>query len=337
MKPLRVLFLGGTGVISSACVTEALSKGYDVHVLNRGKTAWRPLPPEVSFHQADIRERTQVEKALKGLTFDVIAQFLAWTPDHVLADVKMFTSRTSQYVFVSSASAYQTPPSHLPVTESTPLRNPFWQYSRNKIACEDALVACYRETGFPVTVVRPSHTYDSTMLPFDGGWTVVDRMRKGKGVVVPGDGTSLWTITHNTDVARGFVGLFGRHEAIGEAFHITGSEAPTWNQIYIDIAHAAGVAEPNLVHVPSDAIAAEDSEWGAAMLGDKSNTMIFDNSKIKSLVPEFDAKIPFVEGARQIIDWYDGHPQAKIVDHRYDALMDRLIDRYSILSSGARK
>ena len=226
-----------------------------------------------------------------------------------------------QYVFISSASAYQTPPGRLPVLESTPLRNPFWQYSRDKIACEDLLVKAYRDEGLPATIVRPSHTYDKTLLPMDGGWTVVDRMRRGAEVVVHGDGTSLWTLTHNTDFAKAFVGLLGHPAAIGDSFHITSDEWLSWNEIFTLVGRAAGV-EPRLVHVPSDAIAAADPEWGAGLLGDKAHSMIFDNTKVRRLVPDSTAVVGFHTGAREIIDWYDADPARQQVDAAMDATMD---------------
>lgn len=332
MRPLRVLFVGGTGVISTACVAEAIRQGHEVHLLHRGAEQRRPVPDAAVVHVGDIRDEESVRAALRGddgdLHFDVVAEFLAFTPEHIETDLRLFEGRTRQYVFISSASAYQTPPTHLPVTESTPLRNPFWEYSRNKIACEDRLIAAYRESGFPVTVVRPSHTYDHTLVPFDGGWTAVARMRAGKPVVVHGDGTSLWTITHSTDFARGFAGLLGRAEAIGEAFHITGGESPTWNAIYAEMARAAGVSDPDLVHVPSDAIAAADPEWGAALLGDKAHSMVFDNTKISRLAPGMRTTVPFARGAEEIVAWYDAHPEAQVVDPHYDALMDELAERY---------
>src|SRR5690349_20150714 len=232
MSKLKVLFIGGTGVISSACAREAVDHhDIDLYVLNRGQSATRALPPGVRELRADVRDAESVRTAVDGLDFDSVVDFVAFTTGHVRADVDRFRGRTGQYVFISTASAYQTPPARLPVTESTPLRNPFWAYSRNKIACEDLLVSAYRERGLPMTIVRPSHTYDHTLPPFSGGWTVVERMRQGKPVMVHGDGTSLWTITHHTDFARAFTGLLGRHEALGEAFHITGDEAPTWNRI----------------------------------------------------------------------------------------------------------
>jgi nucleoside-diphosphate-sugar epimerase len=324
MTTLRVLLIGGTGIISTACAAEAVARGHEVHVLNRSVSATRGVPDGAIQHLADVRDPASVRAALGDLRFDAVVEFVGFVPEHVENDVALFRDRTDQYVFISSASAYQTPPSRLPITESTPLRNPFWQYSRDKIACEDALVTEYRRSGFPITIVRPSHTYDHTMVPFDGGWTVVDRMRRGEEVVVPGDGTSLWTLTHHTDFARGLVGLLGRDDAIGEAFHITSDRVYTWTSVYEHIARAAGVENPRLVFVPSEAVAAVDAEWGAALLGDKSHSMVFDNAKIRSRVPEFTSFIGFEQGAREIVDWFDAHPEAQLVDERYDLLMDRL-------------
>lgn len=332
MSGLRVLIVGGRGIISSAVVAEALERGHDVHTVSRsGDTAG--VPAGVTAHKADVHDAESVRETIDGLHFDVVVQFQAFEAGQVRADIELFGGRTEQYIFISSASAYQTPPRSLPVTESTPLRNPYWEYSRKKIECEDALVAAYRDAGFPVTIVRPSHTYNSTMVPFDGGWTVVERMRRGQEVVVPGDGTSLWTITHHTDFARGFVGLFGRDEAIGEAFHITSDEALTWNAIYAHIARAAGVEEPKLVHIASDAIAAVDAEWGASLLGDKANSMVFDNSKIKRLVPDFVCRVPFARGAEEIVAWHDANPDSRKIDPEVDALMDALISTYRPRSS----
>ena len=324
---LKVLFLGGTGVISSACAERAVAVGHDLYVLNRGESTTRPSPAAAHLLRADVRDPAAVRAAIGELSFDVVVDFLAFTPEHVQQDIDMFAGRTGQYVFISSASAYQTPPTHLPVVESTPLRNPFWEYSRNKAACEDLLVHEYREHDFPMTIVRPSHTYDRTLVPFDGGWTVVDRMRRGLEVVVPGDGTSLWTLTHNTDFAVGFVGLLGATAAIGEAFHITSDESPTWNQIYTDLADAAG-AEARLVHVASDSIAAADAELGAGLLGDKSHSMVFDNAKVRALVPQFRPVVPFRQGAREIVEWYDAEASRRVVDDRMNRLFDSLIEAY---------
>ncbi len=325
MTSPSVLFIGGTGVISSACVALSIERGMDVTVLNRGTSSTHSPHPEAEALQADVRDAAAVRAAVGVRDYDVVVDFLSFTPEQVQQQLDEFADRTGQYVFISSASAYQTPPARLPVTESTPLRNPFWAYSRNKIACEDLLVHAYRDDGLPMTIVRPSHTYDHTLPPFEGRWTVIERMRQGRPVVVHGDGTSLWTITHHTDFARAFVGLLGRREAIGEAFHITGDETPTWNQIYSAIAEAAGV-EPHLVHVPSDAIAAMDEEFGASLLGDKAHSMVFDNSKIRGLVPGWTALVPFRQGAQEIVDWHDADPDRRVVDERLDAIYDRLVE-----------
>ncbi|MGV8966484.1 MAG: NAD-dependent epimerase/dehydratase family protein [Cellulomonas sp.] len=324
---LRTLFIGGTGVISAACSRQALDAGHDLYLLNRGESVNHPAPPAARVLRADVRDPAAVHEALGDLEFDVVVDFVAFTPEHVRQDIDLFTGRTGQYVFISSASAYQTPPTHLPVVESTPLRNPFWEYSQQKIASEDLLVREYREHAFPMTIVRPSHTYDQTLVPFDGGWTVVDRMRRGEEVVVHGDGTSPWTITHSSDVAVGLVGLLGATAAIGEAFHITGDEALTWNQIFTLVAEAAGVPA-RLVHVASDAIAAADRELGAGILGDKAHSMVFDNAKIRSVVPQFMPVVPFSQGAREIVAWHDADPARRSVDPRMNRLFDSLIETY---------
>jgi len=325
MAATRTLFIGGTGVISSACVTRARDAGHEVTVVNRGTSTTRPLPDGVEVLHADIRDPQSVRDVLGERSFDVAAEFLAFTPEHIRTDLSLFEGRVGQYVFISSASAYQTPPQRLPITESTPLRNPFWQYSRDKIACEDLLVEAYRERGFPVTIVRPSHTYDRTLIPTSGGWTDLERMRRGAPVIVHGDGTSQWTITHNTDFAIAFVGLLGRPEALGEAFHITSDEAPTWNQIYDYLAEGLGV-EADLVHVSSESIAAVVPELGPGLIGDKANSMVFDNAKVKSLVPEFHATVPFARGAGEIADWYLADPSRQVVDRDLDAAFDRLAE-----------
>ncbi len=319
----RILFIGGTGIISSACARRAVEVGADLYVVNRGTTRTRPLPGEAHVLIADARDAASMRAALGSREFDAVVDFVAYRPDHVAADLELFRGKVGQYVFISSASAYQTPPARLPVSESTPLRNPFWEYSRDKIACEDLLVAAYREEGFPATIVRPSHTYDATSVPFTGGWTVVDRMRRGAPVIVHGDGTSLWTLTHHTDFARAFVALLAEPRAIGDSFHITSDEVLTWDQITRLLAAAAG-AEARIVHIPSERIAAVDPEWGAGLLGDKAHSMVFDNHKIKSLVPGWVATIPFVAGAAEIVGWHDADPARRSVEAGFDALCDRL-------------
>ncbi|MDX1688488.1 MAG: SDR family oxidoreductase [Candidatus Promineifilaceae bacterium] len=320
---MHVLFIGGTGVISSACAQLAVERGVDLTLLNRGRSA-RSAPEAATILTGDIREEASVRQALGDKTFDVIVDWIAFTPEDVERDLDLFRDRVGQYVFISSASAYQTPPAALPVTESTPLHNPYWEYSRNKIACEERLVRAYREEAFPMTIVRPSHTYDRTMLPTHGQYTIVDRMRKGKKVIVHGDGTSLWTLTHHRDFAKGFVGLLGNPQAIGDVFHITSDEILTWNQIFQIVARAAG-AEANLVHVPTDLIAAYDPRWGASLLGDKAHSMIFDNAKIKRVVPDFQATIPFARGVEEIIAWYDADPARQGVDDELNRRMDEII------------
>jgi nucleoside-diphosphate-sugar epimerase len=329
MAKLRVLFIGGSGVISSACSRAAVEAGLELFVLNRGTSTVRPLPPGARRLQADIREPGSVRQAIKDLEFDSVTDWVAFTPDQVRTDLELFGGRTGQYVFISSASAYQTPPARMPVTESTPLRNPFSQYSRDKIACEDLLVAAYRERGFPATIVRPSHTYDRTTVPFKGGWTVLGRMLAGQPVIVHGDGTSLWTLTHHDDFARAFVPLLGHPRTFGEAIHITSDDVLTWNQIADTLAAALGVTA-RVVHVPSDAIAAADPEWGAGLLGDKAHSMVFDNTKIRSLVPGWRAVIPFEHGAREIADWYLADPARQVTDAGLDAVMDTLGAAWSL-------
>jgi nucleoside-diphosphate-sugar epimerase len=330
---MKVLFIGGTGVISSACSRLAMARGIDLYLFNRGQTE-RPIPEGAHLLRGDIRDRRSVEQVLGDKTFDVVVDWLVFTPKQLEADIDFFKGRTGQYIFISSASAYQKPLAGLPITESTPLHNPYWAYSRAKIACEERLVHAYREEEFPVTIVRPSHTYDRTMLPVHGRYTVIDRMHKGQKVIVHGDGTSLWVLTHHEDFARAFVGLLGNAHAVGEAIHITSDEVLTWNQIYTILAYAAGV-EPQLVHVPSEGIARFDAEWGAGLVGDKAHSVIFDNTKVKRLVPGFVATIPFSQGAREMIDWYDADPARQAVDEETNRLMDRIVAAYERIGPGS--
>ena len=324
---MKVLFIGGTGIISSGCVQLALDRGVELYVLNRGMSTQRPLPDGVTVLRGDIRDAGSAKAALGELTFDAVVNWVAYTTEHVALDIELFRGRTGQYVFISSASAYQTPPTRLPIVESTPLRNPHWQYSRDKIACEDLLVKAYRDDGFPATIVRPSHTYDRTLVPLDGGWTAIDRMRRGKEIVVHGDGTSLWTLTHHLDFAKGFVPLLGHPRAVGDVFHITSDDVLTWDQIAHTLAAAAGTTA-RIVHVPSDAIAATDPHWGAVLLGDKAHSLVFDNSKLRSVVPDFVATIPFEQGAREIVAWFDEDPARQQVDAHLDGLTDQLVERF---------
>jgi nucleoside-diphosphate-sugar epimerase len=328
MVGLRVLFIGGTGTISSGCVPRILAAGHDLTVLNRGATTTRPLPAGVSVLQADVRDSAAVRAALGAREFDVVVNWVAFRAEHVRSDVDVFAGRTGQYVFISSASAYEKPPRRLPITESTPLRNPFWLYSQEKIDCEDVLVQAYRASGFPITIVRPSHTYDRTSLPIEGGWTQIDRMRRGLPVVVHGDGTSLWTLTHHADFAKAFVGLLGNTRAIGQDFTITGDDVLTWNQIFTILGNAAGT-QPRLVHVASESIATVIPQWGPGLLGDKAHSLVFDNSKVRSLVPDYVASIPFEQGAREMIAWRDEDPARQVVDPTIDKAIDELVARFA--------
>ncbi|GAP17552.1 SDR family oxidoreductase [Levilinea saccharolytica] len=320
---MKVLFIGGTGIISSGCAPLAVERGMELYLMNRGQS-FRPPAAGTHLLVGDIRERESALRALGDHTFDAVVNWVAYLPEQVEMDLELFRGRTDQYVFISSASAYQTPPRRLPVTEATVLDNPFWQYSRNKIACEERLLRAYREEKFPVTVVRPSHTYAPSYLPVEGGYSVLDRMLRGEPVIVHGDGTSLWTLTHHTDFARGFLGLLGNSHALGETYHITSDEWLTWDQIHAMIAQAAGT-RAKIVHVPSEVIAAFDAEWGASLLGDKAHSRVFDNQKIKRAVPDFRAVIPFSQGVKEIVAWHQAHPQDCKVDAAYNRTTERIL------------
>ncbi|GAA1794345.1 NAD-dependent epimerase/dehydratase family protein [Nostocoides veronense] len=321
---LSILFYGGSGVISAACVREAAAAGHRVSVLNRGQTRSRMVPEGIELLQADVRDSGAVAHALGERRFDVVADFLAFHPDNVAQSLEQVRGRVGHYVFISSASAYQTPPARLPVTESTPLRNPMWEYSRNKIACEDLLVRRYRDEGLPMTIVRPSHTYDETSPPLFGGWTTVERLLRGAPVVVPGDGTSLWTVTQARDVARGFVPLLGNPAAYGEAVHLTRDDALPLNAIVTTLADVAGVGA-DLVHVASDTLCAARPDLTGPLLGDMANSMLFDNTKARSFAPGWHARTTLAQGAREIIRWRREHTPE--VDHDLDAYFDQLVAR----------
>jgi nucleoside-diphosphate-sugar epimerase len=321
---MNILFIGGTGIISSGCVRVALERGWSLTLLNRGRTG--PAPEGCQHLVADVRNIEQARTALGDREFDAVVDWVAFEPAHVEADLDLFRDRTGQLVFISSASAYQTPPERLPITEDTPLDNPFWAYSRAKIACEERLRQAMAE-GFPATIVRPSHTYGFGPFPYTGGYTVLDRIQRGKPVVVPGDGTSLWTLTHHLDFAVGLLGLLGRRAALGEAFHITSDDWLTWNRIFEILGEHLG-RTPLLAHVPSEAIMRADAAWGASVWGDKAHSMVFDNSKVRRLVPEFHTTIPFGRGAADIVRWYRDDPSRCHIDATFDSLQDRLSGHY---------
>ena len=326
---MRVLSIGGTGNISLAVTRLLAEQGADVTVLNRGQSD-APLPDGVRAICGDIRDRTSAADALRGEHFDVVVDWIAFTPEHVARDVELFAGNVSQYVFISSASVYRKPSSR-PFVEESPLGNPGWQYAADKIACEELLRREHESAGFPVTIVRPAHTYGETRIPtaVDGeGYTIIDRMRGGKKVVVHDDGSSLWTLTHNTDFARGFAGLLGNREAVGETFQLTSGFVLTWDQITQEIAAAAGL-EADILHVPSEVIAAADQGLGDELLYDKGHSLVFDNAKLKRFVPDFEATVSFAEGVARSLAWFDADPARRAVDTERDALLDRIVAGHS--------
>jgi len=333
---MRVLFIGGTGLISSACSELAIQRGMDLTLLTRLQTEKYKAPEGVNLLQADVHgDPLQLENALAGKFFDVIVDWIAYTPADIDRDIACFAGKTSQFIFISSASAYQKPPVHYLVTENTPLENPYWEYSRNKIACEQRLFLEYAQSGFPVTVIRPSLTYGLSQLPlcvnsWQFPYTIIDRMRQGKKVIVPGDGTSLWVCTWNEDFAVGLVGLFGNVNAVGEAFHITSDEVLTWNQLYQQTYEALG-QEPNIIHIPSDLLAAWDDTLTGSLIGDKTNSVVFDNSKIKKFVPDFKCITPWREGVKRTISWFDADLNRQTVDLAAVEKWERIISSYERL------
>jgi nucleoside-diphosphate-sugar epimerase len=325
---MDILFIGGTGFISTAVSRVLVSSGNNLYHLNRGIR--QAAIPGVHHLTADIHQPAAVRAALGDRQFDVVVDWIAYNPDHIERDLALFRGRTKQYVFISSASAYQKPPASYLITESTPLYNPYWAYSQNKIACETRLLQAYRDEEFPVTIVRPSLTYDPNFPIAIGGWgcyTLAGRLLSGQPIIVHGDGSSLWVVTHAEDFARGFVGLLGNRQTLGHAFHITSDEVLTWNQIYETIAEALGV-EARIVHIPSDFIARVAPNLGAGLLGDKAWSVVFDNSKIKAFVPGFQAAIPFREGIRRTLDWFHADEARRRVDTSVNAEMDRILAAY---------
>ena len=325
---MKVLFIGGTGIISTEVSKLAVERGIELYLLNRGQHKVEIAGAHVII--ADIHQPAQVSEALRGMTFDAVVDWVAYTPDHVERDIELFRDSARQYIFISSASAYQKPPAHPIITESTPLHNPYWTYSQNKIACEERLQRAYREENFPMVIMRPSLTYSSVFPVAIGGWgcyTLADRLLKGRPIIIHGDGSSLWTVTHAADFAKGFVGLLGNPYTLGHAFHITSDEVLTWNQIYQTIADALGV-EAHIIHIASDFIARANPAIGAGLLGDKAWSVIFDNTKIKTFVPTFHATIPFREGIRRTLAWFDEDPGRKWVNERVNQEMDAIIEAY---------
>jgi nucleoside-diphosphate-sugar epimerase len=328
---MKVLFIGGSGNISTAATRLAAERGIELTLLRRGQRT-ADLPKNLSTIMADVNDEVAVARALGNQSFDAVVDWIAFTPADVERDIRLFRGRAKQFLFISSASAYQRPVGQYLITESTPLANPYWQYSRDKIACEERLMKAFREEGFPITIVRPSLTYGDTQIvlavnSWQKSYTVVDRMRRGKKVVVPGDGSSLWVITHNSDFAQGLVGLLGNRQAIGHAFHITSDEVMTWDQFYRITAQAAGV-EAQIVHIASDFLGACMPEEIGSLIGDKASSVVFDNTKIKRFVPGYCARVPFAQGIQRTVDWFDADSRRKQIDEETNAAWDKLIDAY---------
>ncbi|MGB6222093.1 NAD-dependent epimerase/dehydratase family protein [Haloferula sp.] len=324
---MKILFIGGTGNISTSCSRLAMELGHELWLLHR---PGRPGIAGAHDLACDINDEASAAQALAPHRFDVVVQFIAFTPEDVARDLRLLAGKCDQYVFLSSASAYAKPRGFAPTTERTPLENPHWQYSRDKIACEELLVEQGGD-GMPYTIVRPSHTYDQVILLPIGGWqsfTAVDRMRRGLPVIVPGDGTSLWTVTHAEDFAQGLLGLLWNPLAMNEDFQITSDEALTWNEIYLQTALAAGVADPKLVHIASELLIAWNPDWEGTLLGDKSHTALFDNSKLRRAVPGFQPKIPFREGVRRTMAWFDADPSRRHLSADDDAEFERILSAY---------
>ncbi len=328
---MKVLLIGGTGTISTAITKQLAETEHEVYLLNRGSRNG-DLPANIKIIQADINNEAEAAEKLKDMSFDCVCEFIGFVTAQVERDYRLFKGKTKQYIYISSASAYHKPVRDYRITEATTLANPYWEYSRNKIASEEFLFKMYRETGFPVTIVRPSHTYCERSVPMgvhgnNGSWQVLKRMLEGKQVIVHGDGTSLWTITYNEDFAKGFIGLIGNPHAIGEAFQITSDESVTWNQIYQAVADALGV-EFKPYYVASDFLAAvSDYDFVGGLIGDKSNSVVFDNSKLKKAVPGFGATIRAEQGIRKTVEYVLSHPEEQIEDPEFDAWCDKVIEK----------
>lgn len=327
---MKALFIGGTGTISTAISKKLLAEGWDLYLLNRGNR--NDVLPEGAHTiiVEDVNDEAAVAEKIKDLCFDVVCDFIAFVPAQLERDYRLFNGKTKQFMFISSASAYQKPLSDYKITESTPLANPYWEYSRNKIACEEYLMKMYRENGFPITIIRPSHTYDERSVPLgahgdNGSWQVVKRMLEGKPVIVHGDGTSLWTMTHNSDFAKAFVGLMGNVHAIGEAYQITSDESLTWNQIYKIIADCLGV-EYKPYYVPSDFLHAVGKyDFAGGLIGDKANSVVFDNAKLKRAVPGFTATVRLDMGMKQTVEYVLSHKECQVEDPEFDNWCDNVI------------
>ncbi|MCX7013807.1 MAG: NAD-dependent epimerase/dehydratase family protein [Candidatus Sumerlaeota bacterium] len=323
---MRVLFVGGTGTISSGCLQPALDKGHEVFIFNRGQHK-TDVPPAVVQIRGDARNKEEMAKLASSHRFDVMANFIGFAPNDVALDVEVFGGKISQYIYISSASIYQKPPNYYIATESSPLRNPFNDYSRRKIACEEFVMKAFREKDFPATIVRPSHTYGDNIpgnLPGVVDYTLVDRLRSGKEVVVHGDGETLWTFTHNSDFGFAFADVLGNMRTIGETYHITSDEVITWNQHFQIVARECG-GTANMVHIPSDFIQTVSARAATPLLGDRTYSIVFDNSKIRSISPGSRAKVSFAEGVRRAVAYYESHPEAKTINQQAVDMLEQIL------------
>ena len=326
---MKVLFIGGTGNISTYVSRLCIQKGIELYLLNRGTRDVNI--PGVQIINGDISKPEQIIPLLKDHKWDAVVNWIAFNVNDIERDIDLFSNKTKQYIFISSASAYQKPPSHPVITESTPLYNPYWDYSQNKIACEERLNHEYQNKNFPVTIVRPSLTYGTVLPVIMGGWTeytIVDRIKKGKEIIVHGDGTSLWVVTHAEDFAKGFIGLIGHQQAIGHSFHITSDEVLTWDQMYNALADAVGI-EANIVHISSDFIVKHEKSLLGSLLGDKSYSVIFDNTKIKTFVPDYIATIPFNQGIKRTLAWFEAEPKRQIIKEESNKMIDNILKAYN--------
>ena len=330
---MKFLFIGGTGLISSACSELAVARGHELVILNRSISKKHIIPEAAVLLKSDIHAGiSHLSGMLANQHFDAIVDFIAYTVEDIERDLSLFRDMAEQFVFISSASAYQKPPKNYVITEMTPLENPYWQYSRDKIACEKRLVEAYAEDGIPITIVRPSLTYGPSQIPFCVGswqhpWTIIDRMIRGKKVIIPGDGTSLWVLTWNSDFAKGLVGLLGNPKARGETFQITSDEVLTWDQIYLEAYNALGI-EPKIVHIPAELITAYWPDAVGSLIGDKINSVVFDNSKIKQFVPDFKCEVSWAEGLRKSLTWHESNPQFRTIDNNMNDLFDNIITAF---------
>lgn len=322
----RVLFLGGAGMIGSAVAREAVRQGIDLTIVTRSEPT-RSIPEEVTQVRGDVRQVSELERITAGQQYDAVVNWIGYSPRDLDGHAELFRALTGQYVFISTCSVFARPVPQLPITESSPRRQPVFQYAREKIECEDVLDVAYREHGLPVTVVRPFHTYDETVLPVLSGWTAVERMRTGRGVIVHGDGTSLWSLTHSSDFARAFVPLLGNQHAVGESVNVVSGDITTWDQIHLALATAAGVRDPQLVHRASESIAVEIPGWGEVLEHDFRHSMLFDTTKLKQLVPDFAPRVSLSQGLRQAIDHFEADESKRSVDTTLSDAFDRLIGK----------